>query len=236
MLTLLFDARQPLTTEAVGHTMRITRGAAYQLLRQLETLSFVTRDRRGLWCLPPGGVMTLSGTLIARLNLRAAARPIIENIAARTGETVSLNVRNRDHRMRVDVVEGHPPHPSLPVGEALPLHSGASGKVLLAFLARPLAAPVLARAAAERADTPSLRGQLAGIRRRGYLAARSDRLPRVAALSVPVFGPAGVAAAITVVGPEARWSSETMTACAAWMLPECKRLSAALGSLPVGIS
>jgi DNA-binding IclR family transcriptional regulator len=233
LLTVLFDARRPLEVGAIARAMGTTRGAAYRLLRALEAPAFVVRDGDGRWCLPAGGVMTLSGTLLARLSLRAASRPVIERLAAATGETVTVNVLNREHRMRIDVVTGHLPGPPLPLplGETLPLHTGASGRVILAFLARSAAETVVATAVARGEDKGLLRAQLARARRRGYLAAVGNRRPGLAALAVPVFGSCGVAGAVTVVGPAARWGPEAMERAAARVRIECAALSAALGSL-----
>src|SRR5205085_1683384 len=62
LLTVLFDARRPLDVTAIARAMRSTRGAAHRQLRELEALGFVDRDPEGLWCLPPGGMMTAAAT------------------------------------------------------------------------------------------------------------------------------------------------------------------------------
>lgn len=229
---MLFDAHCPMEVAAVARALRTTRAAAHRQLRELERLSFVERDHDGCWCLPPGGVMTLSPALVARLNLRAAARPVIERLAARTGESVCVNVRHHDHRMRIDAVRGRPPQPPLPVGETLPLHSGTSGRVILAHLPRATAAAVVAHAGLGAEDARQLRAELASVRRRGYLAAVGDRIATVASLSVPVFGASGIVGAVTVAGPAGRWGPDAMEGAAAAIRIECATLSAALGTLP----
>jgi DNA-binding IclR family transcriptional regulator len=232
LLTILFDARRPLDVGTIALAMGTTRGAAHLQLRELEDLAFVTRDGDRRWCLPPGGVVTLSATLVARLNLRAAARPVIERIAARTGETVSVSVRSREHRLRIDAIAGRPPRPRLPVGETVPLHAGTSGKVILAFLPRAETASVMAGAALEAQAERQVRAQLARARRDGCLTGLGDRLPSVGSLSVPIFGSSGIAGAVTVVGPAGRWGPEAISRAAAAVRIECAALSAALGSLP----
>jgi DNA-binding IclR family transcriptional regulator len=232
ILTVLFDAHGPLEVGAVARALRTTRAAAHRQLRELERLAFVERDRDGRWCLPPHGVMTLSPALVARLNLRAAARPVIERLAARTGESVSVNVRHLDHRIRIDAVGGRPPQPRLPVGETLPLHAGSSGRVILAHLPRVAAATLVAGASLSGEDVRHLRTQLATARRLGYLTSVGGRLPAVAGLSVPVFASSGIAGAVTVAGPAGRWGPEVMEREAAAVQIECATLSAALGTLP----
>jgi IclR family transcriptional regulator, acetate operon repressor len=232
LLTVLFDAHGPLEVGAVARALRTTRAAAYRQLRELQRLSFVEQDDDGRWRLPPGGVMTLSPALVARLNLRAAARPVIERLAARTGESVSVNALHRDHRIRIDAVRGRPPHPALPVGETFPLHSGTSGRVILAHLPRVTAAALVAGAGLQGEDHRRLRVELASVRRHGYLAAVGGWLPALASLSVPIFGSSGIAGAVTVSGPAGRWSREAMERAAAAVRIECATLSAALATMP----
>jgi DNA-binding IclR family transcriptional regulator len=230
LLTVLFDARCSLEVGAVARAMGTTRGAAYRLLRQLETMAFVARDGGG-WRLPAGGAMTLPPALVGRLSLRAAARPVLERIATRTGETVCLNVRSREHRMRLDVVGER--DAALTLGETLPMHVGASGKAILAFLPRAAAAPILAAAARGGEDELFLRARLHQVRRCGYLAAVGDRVPGAGALAVPIFGSSGVTGAVTVAGPAGRWGPDAMERAAGPVRIECAGLSAALGSLTV---
>ncbi len=240
LLTVLLDARRPLEVGALARTLKATRSAVYQQLRELERLLFVVRDADGRWGLHPGGAMTLSSTLVGRLNLRAAARPVLERLAARTGETVSVNVRNHDHRLRIDRVEGQPPALSLPLGATLPLHTGTSGRVILAFLPRAAAAAVVAGAGLDGEDDRLLRADLARVRRRGYLTAVLDGArPRnglasipLGILSAPIFGSSGVVGAVTVLGPATRWHPDAMERAADGVRLECTTLSAALSSLP----
>lgn len=229
---MLFDAHGPLEVSTLARSLRTTRVAAHRQLCELEHLAFVARDGAGRWCLPPGGAMTLSPALLGRLNLRAAARPVIERLAGRTGESVSVDVRHRDHRLRVDAIAGRPAWPPLPLGEALPLHAGTSGRVILAHVPRALATAVLAGAALAGEDCRALRAELAAVRRRGYLAAVGDRAPDVGSLSAPIFGASGIAGAVTVAGPATRWGVDAMERAAASIRIECAALSAALSSLP----
>jgi DNA-binding IclR family transcriptional regulator len=224
---VLFDARGPLEVDAIAHALGTTRGAAYRLLRRLEAMTFVARDGGG-WALPAGGAMTLPAALVGRLSLRTVARPVLERIAVATGEMVSLNVPSGEHRMRLDVVGA--PVTELAPGETLPMHVGASGKAMLAFLPRAAAAPILAAAARDGQDEADLRARLRQVRLRGYAAGVGDRVPDTGALAVPIFGASGVAGAVTVAGPAARWGPAAMEHAARSVGVECAGLSAALGS------
>jgi DNA-binding IclR family transcriptional regulator len=102
--------------------------------------------------------------------------------------------------------------------------------VILAHLPRVTAATLVAGASLSDEGLRQLRAELVSVRRRGYLASVGGRLPAVAGLSVPVFGSAGIAGAVTVAGPAGRWGPEVMERAAAVVRVECATLSAALGT------
>jgi IclR family transcriptional regulator, acetate operon repressor len=232
LLRVLFDARRPLGLDAIAAALRTTRGAAHDLLRDLERGAFVARDDDGDWSLPAGGVMTLSPRLIGRVHMRRAARPVIERIADRTGLTVSVTVRTRLHRMRLDTAEGRPPALGLALGETMPLHEGVSGRVIMAHLSPTALNAVLAGAGLDTDAERALRAHLAHVQRRGYLVDVGHMRRDLIALSVPVFGSGGIGGAVSVVGPSARWDQDEMERAAPWVLIECAALSAAMGALP----
>jgi oligopeptide/dipeptide ABC transporter ATP-binding protein len=70
-----------------------------------------------------------------RMGLREKARPIMERLAAETGEVVCLAVLERNRSVYVAVVEGrHGLRLRATVGSVAPLHASATGMVLLASM------------------------------------------------------------------------------------------------------
>jgi DNA-binding IclR family transcriptional regulator len=229
LLTVLAVAPQPLGLNDIARTLGITKSAAHRLLKELEALSFVVREADGRY-VPDDALIGLSAMLLRRFDLRVAARPVLQKIAATTLETVSLHVQHRQYRIRIDTVQGrHSLRQAAPVGEPVPLYVGPSGKAILAFLPEPVVTPVLEWAAAEGEDLDQLRRQLSAIRRRGYAASVGDRTLGVGGLSVPVFGESGVVAALSVSGPAERWTHQAMEQAAPFVRGECADLSASLG-------
>lgn len=100
--------------------------------------------------------------------------PVVERLAAETGETVHLSEYSRRGLISVHVVESPKANRiSVPLGDLLPLHATASGVAFLAF-----AAPAIRQSALagrfERytphtiADAAALEEQIGETRRRGY--------------------------------------------------------------------
>lgn len=170
--------------EATG----IPRPTAHRLLAALETHHLVARGegryRLGLRLMGWGEVAA-EGT-----NLVEAARPVLEGLRDKTGESVQLYVREGDQRVCVSAVEraGGGLRDMVPVGAVLPLDQGSGGKVLLAW-------------SVDAAET----GELDEVRRRGWAESVAEREKGVASVSAPVFGPGReLRAAVCVSGPVSR--------------------------------
>src|SRR6476469_8277745 len=70
--------------------------------------------------------------------LADVARPILEALSARSGETVLFARRAGDQVVYVDVIEStHKIRYAAQAGEFFPIHCSASGKAILASLAEP---------------------------------------------------------------------------------------------------
>lgn len=208
----------------------MNRTTAYRLLSVLEDQTLVAREPGTRRYVIGTGLIALSAAVLRRIDVRRIARPVMERIAERTMETVTLHVRHANHRICIDGVESrHPIRRAIQLGEILPLDVGPSGKVILAHMEEPAVEAVLKAASEAGRPVSAVRAQLKEIRRRGYLASVGDRMPAIGGLSVPIFGVDGVTAALTVGGPSERWGQEAMDAAAPYIIAECAELAAQLG-------
>ena len=81
------------------------------------------------------GLVRLAGAVRAELDLSRAARPVLQSLAERSGETVNLAVLQGDEVINIDQITA--PHLVVTVnwiGKQTPLHCTSNGKVLLAHL------------------------------------------------------------------------------------------------------
>ncbi|HWS46507.1 MAG TPA: IclR family transcriptional regulator [Acidimicrobiia bacterium] len=176
--------------EATG----LPRPTAHRLATALEQHGVLARDAGGRFVL--GGRIAVWGAR-AGPGLAAAARPVLEDLAAATGESAQLYARDGDRRVCVAVHE----RPSglrdtVPLGAVMPLERGSGGTVLLAW-------------AADAERFPVDGAQLAAVRRRGWAQSVGEREPGVASVSAPVRGHDGaVIAAISVSGPIERLGAQ----------------------------
>lgn len=159
-------------------------------------------------------------------DLRSEALPFLHRIQERTGETATLSLLRGDARVYVDQVESrHRVRQTVHVGEEAPLHLGASGKAILAFMPEDEWPPV--------ARTPTFAAELRRIRKRGYATSASERIPGASSVAAPVFDDAGRAiGSISAAGVVTRANARRNASHGAVVRGEARALSQLLGWRP----
>ncbi len=112
---------RPLSLNELVEATGLSRATAHRLASALEVHDLVQRDDDGRFA--------LGGRLAAR-GLVSAARPVLEGLRDRTGESVQLYVPRGD--VRVCVLSLESPHglrTIVPVGAALPMDRGSAAKI-----------------------------------------------------------------------------------------------------------
>jgi DNA-binding IclR family transcriptional regulator len=185
----------------------------YRLLADLEQHGFVTRaggrgTTLGLW------ILELARSVEDRLEseLVEPARPVMEALAERSGETAILTAPGGTHAMCLASYESdrHAMRLSHDRWRTAPMHLGASGKVLLAHLddahaERILATPPPHPSGGAEIDDATLRAQIEATRRDGYLVTDGELDAGATAVAAPVLDPRGrPVAGLSLAGPTAR--------------------------------
>ena len=217
-------------TEIAGQ-VGLHKSTVHRLLATLEDKGFVTRDaatdkyRLGL------SVLELSANLWRSDDPSVALLPEMERLRDRLGETVSLYVRDRAERVRIQAVQSTQAIRRVAtVGARLPLSVGASSKVLLAFAEPAVRKAVLADASwPAYLDRGSFGKQLDEIVKTGYATSYEEREPGAAAAAAPIFNRSGkLVAALSVSGPSNRLTPELMQEFAPAIIDSAHRMGAML--------
>ncbi|HWK26993.1 MAG TPA: IclR family transcriptional regulator [Solirubrobacter sp.] len=158
-------------------------------------------------------LLELTGGVQDRLaRLTAAAKPHLEAIQARTGETTNLVVLEGRDVVYIESVSGtRSVRLHTEVGRSIPAHTSGAGKALLAWR-DPVDVAALLDGAPLAPSTPhtlttldALQGDLAKIRKRGYATDDEEHELGVTCVATPILDDAGVPlAAISVSGPAPR--------------------------------
>jgi DNA-binding IclR family transcriptional regulator len=235
VLRIVASEGRPVSLEDVVSRSGLHKSIAYRLLRSLENSGFIGRDPIVGGYTVAATFLSLSVLAVSRIDIRGRARPMMEDIVSRFGETVSLHIRSGDLRVCVDVVEGsHPVRRVVPVGETLPLFAGETGRVLMSELSGAELALPMAAAAKAGLDPERIRADVIRTRQQGYFIGIGVRTPDVGSVSVPIYGSVGILGALTISGPASRWNRAAMKAALPVILAGVETVSTALGaSLPL---
>lgn len=183
----------------------------------------------------------LGAAFLRRGGLIERARPILDGLAAASGETAMLVMADGDAAM---VVAEAPSSASLrvvlPPGTRLPYHATAAGKALIAHLPLAQVRALLGRDALPALTTRTLTDQgevtadLATLRHGGYLSERGEAAEGQNAVAAPAFGGMGdPVAALAVAGPAHRLDDRAIDQMGPQVAAAARALGAALGG-PTG--
>lgn len=204
VLTLIASASRPLGLADIAAAVELPKSTVHGLLTTLRSVGWVEQDRQG------GAyrvARSLSGLaqVVDVADLRSAATPWMDALAARTGLEVHLTRLEGVGAVVVQHVYRPDNSPQqLRAGEEMPLHSTASGKVLLAHappgvLDRGLQPERFTRHTL--VDGTEILAELDRVRREGYALEVGEYYPDVAAVAVPVRDSLGdPVAALAVAG------------------------------------
>ena len=167
-------------------------------------------------------------------DLAALAKPHLESLSAETGESSKISVIDGDDLMVVAASTGKREYALTVVpGQRLPLHAGAGGKTLLAYLSedeidRRLRLTLRRYTPRTLTDPRRLRRELAAIKRLGWAQDKGEYSSSIHAFAAPVLNRNGaVVAALSapfVAGAQAVHMEEIRLAVVAF----ASRLAAAL--------
>lgn len=209
-LELIAEAGELGVTE-LGRRLGVHKATASRLAATLAERGLVERDPSTERYRLGFGLIRLAGASMAGLDLVSSARPILEDLAERVRETVTVAVLAGDEAVSIDQVTGTRSIVSVSwVGKRTPLHTTSTGKVLLAFMDDVERDRFLQRRL-ERStrrsivDPAQLRSQLADVRRRGYAQTLEELEEGLNAVAAPIRQADGrVMAALSVSGPAFR--------------------------------
>lgn len=229
--------RPELGMSEIARMTGLTSSTAYRLLSALEAHDLVRQVNNRRYALGVH-VRRLAHVASVRVTLQDTARPVLTGLRDVSGETVGLHVLQADFtRTVVDQAESREAlrRTYTEFGEAIPLHQGAPGKVLLAYLPRDAREAVLAgplEAATRRTivDPNALRREIDAIRRRGCAFSYEERVLGIRTAAVPVRDHTGaVVASISVTGPATRMTKRRAREVAPLAVRAGGELSAQLG-------
>lgn len=225
-----FTTEQPLMSVIeLQKRVGLSRPTLYRLLHTLASRGLIEAEGDPQRFRLAHGVMSLAHVWLKALDVVHVARPIVEALRDRTGETTAL-FRMEDGR-GICILECESRHVlsiSRGIGDSLTLAQGATGKAMLAFMDPHRQAEFL-QALPKDART-QLEEALRNARRRGYTISRSEIFVGAVAVSAPYFDHRGsVVGSVGIYGPSARVNDEKVDEFAKLVVDGGQTISRLLG-------
>jgi DNA-binding IclR family transcriptional regulator len=237
LLLLLSLLEQPtMTVSDASDLLGVAPSTAHRLLAALQYRGFVTQDPATRHYRAGAVLLKVGLTAVRDLDLRRAARPVLERLSLQVEETVNLVVLQGSDTLFVDCVES----PKIirvgsRAGVLLPAHCTAGGKALLAELPREAFRELYPNARLRKMTTQSvmsrstLEKEFAEIRARGYGTNFGESEDDLSAIAVVVRGredqPVG---AVAVAAPKSRLPDDQVKKIADALLQASSDISDAM--------
>ncbi len=198
-LDFVAAADRAVSVDAIASALTLHRSIVYRLLRTLERRRLIERDAEGDYS--PGPYLAVLSRTVRR-SLRAAAAPVLANLAEDMQMTAFLVVADGDEAVTIDSVEPSSldAHVAYRPGARHPIDRGAPGLALLAG----------------RASLPGERTEVTRARDVGWAQSEAEVIAGMASIAVPI-GDQGAIAVLWLAGNPVSTTdvAERLTAAAA---------------------
>lgn len=227
VLDLVAGFGRPVRFSEVLEQCAYPKATVYRMIRTLTRQGMLSFDEeRQVYSL---GVrlVRLAHSAWAQSSLAPLARPHLDALSAKAGETVHLAQLDNAQVIYVDKRNAAVPIEMFSqAGKVGPAYCTGVGKVMLAFLSESAAADALSQQSYHRftetthGSAESLRNELAEIRAKGFGFDREEHEPGIICVAVPIRTPSGrVLGGISVTSSTER---TTLAKLEAWVPELCK--------------
>ncbi len=188
----------------LARKLKLHKNNVFRLLATLETRGYVEQDKETERYRLGVKVYEVAAVFLQHLDLRRQARPHLESLAAKSGETAYLGVLDRGSIVYVDMAESEQAVRVAPrLARRFPAVAAAAGHVLLAGLGR----PQQEEAVAGQAEPARLLERLARVTADGYAVDQEECEPGVVAVAAPIRDlEQRVVGAVECDAPAFRWA------------------------------
>ena len=226
LITILESPAPPYLSD-LAKRHELPKSTTSRLLAAMERQGVLQRDRSGAFL--AGHVLSAfareqnqESILIAQI------RPVLQSLAAETGETANLAVAGNGHINLIDQIDGHYLLGATNwVGRKVAYNASALGKILLAFGAVSIPTGRLERyTVATITSRIKLESELERIRKVGYATIIDELEEGLTAVAAPVFDSRGeVIGAVSLSGPTPRMPANALPALGELIAAEIKKHS-----------
>ncbi|RWA52312.1 hypothetical protein AU476_18460 [Cupriavidus sp. UYMSc13B] len=215
LFEILSNARNGMTLAELNVALESPKSSLLNLLRPLVAEGYLVHNESSYRLGP--SIFRLAAGVMSAWDFPRMIRPFMEELAARTEETVMLGVMvpEAEAITYVEIIESpHPIRYQIPVGTSRPLYASSAGRLLVAYSTPEWRKQYLATVALKaKMEIPftraSLSKEVARIQAEGLSCSFGSYSRGLASVAAPVFDAAGrCVASLNVAGPSERFQNE----------------------------
>lgn len=224
----------------LAHELQWPPATLYRALRGLVKHGFVQRSEDSGQYQIGTEFYRLALMIQAEFALRNVGIPIMRGLVAKCNEAAFLGFydSSRLEMMFVAFIDSsHPLRYVVPMNEWIPVHAGASGLAVMAFLPERERRAIVERRGLPRitettiTDPKMLEDELARVRACGYAFSRGQRTKGAVAIAAPIWGPNGhIMGELNLSVPEPRFDESMTPAFAKLVIKHAQRIMEKLGA------
>jgi DNA-binding IclR family transcriptional regulator len=234
LLERLAESERPRGVSDLARASGLGKSNVHRTLATLQALGYARRTEDGAYEATLR-VWEVGVQVLNRVSVQRIAAPHLEELAAASGETAHLAIPEAEAAVYLAIIEStRAVRTFTRVGQRVPLHATAVGKVFIAYGAAS-AAPKLARFTEATIVQPgALDQETERIRKQGYAFNLGEWGEGVHGIAAPVFDHrGGVIAALALSGPAARLNATMLRRVAPRVVETARRVSRELGWSPL---
>jgi len=235
VLVWIADHRSdPLVVRQIARDLDTTPSTVHRILGTFQQHGLIARGGKGEY-VTGLELYRICASISEDLSITRIARPHLRALAEQCNETTLFGLYDsaRGQMIFVDRVESlHPLRYVVEMHRWIPLHSGATGLAILAFLPeeerrRIYAAGLTAQTPETVVTVDALEAELERIRKRGYAHTLGQRTPGAAGFGAPVFDSAGhVCGDVCITLPVQRLEDVSRDTIASQLVAASQRITA----------
>ncbi|PLR82107.1 IclR family transcriptional regulator [Bacillus canaveralius] len=237
IVTLVSSKKGGLGVTEIAKQIDINKSSVYRILSTLVQYGYVEQDSETGRYKLGYKFLEVSSKLLESIDLRAEAKPYLQELETDTNEVIHLVVYDQGEVVYIEKLEGNETlRMHSKVGKRAPMHCTSVGKAILAHLPSNVVIDILNRKGMPAhtnktiTDKEPFLKELVEVKQNGYALDLEENEYGITCIAVPIFDHLGrVIAAVSISGPTMRMADERLEELKVRMLETGRRISARLG-------
>ncbi|GLB59504.1 IclR family transcriptional regulator [Cytobacillus sp. NCCP-133] len=237
IITLVSLKKGGLGVTEIAKQIDINKSSVYRILSTLVQYGYIEQDGdTGKYKLGYK-FLEISSKLLDSIDLRAEARPFLQELENETNEVIHLVVYDQGEVVYIEKLEGNETlRMHSKVGKRAPMHCTSVGKAILAHLPSSVVIDILDRKGMPVhtdktiTDKEEFLKELSHVRQSGYALDLEENEYGITCVAAPIFDHLGkVVAAVSISGPTMRMTDDRLKMLKSIMVRRGKEISSRLG-------